>query len=140
MPTTNCPSSSLFERIKQLFGKKPGATSDESSMEIETNAVRKPSSSYTKLQGLARDSGANMPVVTNPGADEAYQATRSGAAATSQSMRQNTTINKLQALSASGTGVGPSTEQLALGSILADLEAPKVQPSVETVVEDQQTG
>ena len=137
MPTSNCPSSTLLERIKQLFGKKPGSAPEESSMDIET-AVRKPSSSYTKLQGMAKDSGDHMPVI-NPGADEAYQASRSGAAATtSAAAKTNTTINKLQALSASGTGTGPTTEQLALGSLLDDLQNPKPHSS-EAPPEDQET-
>lgn len=119
-----------------LFGKKPSASTDECSMDIETNAVRKPSTSFTKLQGMARDSGANMPVI-NPGADEAYQATRGGASATDQPLRQNTTINKLQALSASGIGVGP-TSAPALGSLLDDLGTPKSHPEMEAAAESEE--
>lgn len=79
---------------------------------------------------MSSRSSANLPIYKQSTADEGYQASRSGAEATRRKHKASSTLTKLQALSASGTGAASpkpaaETEEQALNSLLDRLDPEK---------------
>ena len=130
--------NSFFERVKDKFTKK--AATPPAPVSEPQDAVRKPVSTYSRLQAMSKESNSKMPVVPPAGVGSgpqpgvlngappgSYQASPGGAAATRKPQRASSTFMKLQALSASGTGAADAPkaaqpEEQALHSLLDRLE------------------
>jgi hypothetical protein len=123
----------IWLRILNMFGAARSQTSAKVSPATPVdNAVRRPNSTYEKLQSMPSPKEPNPVAQMNQ--DIPYQASKSGAAATSAASRPprkaSNTFNKLQSLSASGTGVNaptPTTEDTPLSNLLErlDLDEPQ---------------
>ncbi len=126
----------LIERIKNSLFKKKPVPEEKALAAASASGPRSAATpvepaqdiaAVNRLQNMSSKSSANMPVY-NGGNDNGYQASRSGADATRRSHRPSSTLTKLQALSASGTGTAAkpaastSDEDPALNSLLDRLE------------------
>jgi hypothetical protein len=124
------PISALIASLSSRFGRKQaGASPDSEPTETSdgaiANAVRKPTSSYSKLQSMTPESAG--PAFNRPASQEQmWQASRGGADATKEPRRASSTFTKLQALSASGNGKSASEKPIAqngnLNNLLDDLQ------------------